>query len=58
MHLPARPTCAVKGACKGVHRSEAETLYSAGWSWTESITQRNKDDKGTRCMADCSAPDI
>ena len=32
MHLPARPTCAVKGACKGVHRSEAETLYSAGWA--------------------------
>lgn len=30
MHLPARPICAVKGACKGVHRSGAQTLYSAG----------------------------
>jgi hypothetical protein len=33
VHLPARPTCAVKGACKGVHQSEAETLYSAGPGW-------------------------
>jgi len=29
MYLAPGPTGAVKGACKGVHRSEAKTLYSA-----------------------------
>src|SRR5207253_1712722 len=42
MHLPARPTCAVKGACKGVHRSAAQTLYSAGPDWADEPIKCNR----------------
>jgi hypothetical protein len=29
MHLPARPTCAGKGAWKGVHRSQSGDPFTA-----------------------------